>query len=112
MAGLAVRLRAQVSGGRFVDTSLADIGGWSATAFARYVEKYHPQFMSLVPTQLHDIVSAKMKPGPHCKAILVGGGATPIQLWNEAISLSWPLLSSYAMTECASTVAIGEHPHE
>jgi O-succinylbenzoic acid--CoA ligase len=40
------------------------------------------------------------------RAILVGGGALPSDLNDKALALGWPVLPSYGMSECSSTIAV------
>jgi len=60
---------------------------------------------SLVGTMLAPILDAD--PGPYrgTKAVLVGGGATPPDLMDEAFEAGLSVLATYGMTEAASQVA-------
>src|SRR5207244_7136553 len=61
---------------------------------------------SLVPAQVHDLVRERLRPRRTMRQILVGGGAFDPQLHNEARALGWPMLATYGMSECASTVTV------
>jgi O-succinylbenzoic acid--CoA ligase len=61
---------------------------------------------SVVPAQVYDLVSLGLVPSPRLRALLVGGGAFEAALDERAQELGWPVLASYGMSECASTVAI------
>ena len=56
---------------------------------------------SLVPAQVRDLIAAGLQPPPMLRAILVGGGA-----FDPVDAPGWPVLASYGMSECASTISI------
>lgn len=81
---------------------------WDAAEFAAWLAKYEVSHSSLVPTQVHDIVRSGIK-APGClKAIVVGGGKFREDLREEALTLGWPMLPSFGMTEACSQVATAE----
>jgi O-succinylbenzoic acid--CoA ligase len=70
---------------------------------------------SLVAPMLRQILT--VEPGPYrgVKALLIGGGATPLDLLTEAVEAGLPVLPTYGMTETASQIATrplsdGLHP--
>ncbi len=103
VGGLGVLARAQLSGARVVSMA------WDARRFAASVSTV----ASLVPAQVHDLVTAELAPPPRLRAILVGGSAFEPALDERAQALGWPVLASYGMSECASTVAVRDEmlPH-
>jgi len=96
VGGLGILARAHVSGARVVEMP------WDPRALA----ESDATIVSLVPAQLHDLVSASLRPSPRLRAALGGGGAFDIELCDRARALGWPVLASYGMSECSSTVAI------
>lgn len=60
---------------------------------------------SLVPTQVHDLVSAGCKAPGGLRAVVVGGGRLDAEAGTAARDLGWPVLASYGMTESASQIA-------
>ena len=92
VGGLGVYARCHLAGARVLPMP------WDPRAFA----ESEATIASLVPAQVQDLVSAKLKPSPTLRAILVGGG-----IFNVAHS-EWPTLPSYGMTECCSTIAIND----
>lgn len=67
------------------------------------------QVISLVPTQIHDIVKHQIK-CPEClKFIFVGGAHLDTDLANQAIHLGWPLKITFGMTETSSMFAYKEN---
>lgn len=57
--------------------------------------------VSLVPAQVRDLVSSGLEPPPTLRSILVGGG-----VFDPATAGGWPVLASYGMSECGSTIAV------
>jgi O-succinylbenzoic acid--CoA ligase len=98
VGGLGVYARAHLSGARVFAME------WDARAFA----DSDATIASLVPAQVHDLVRAGVHPRPHLRAILVGGAAFDPELAARARALGWPVYPSYGMSECASTIAIGD----
>jgi O-succinylbenzoic acid--CoA ligase len=67
--------------------------------------KNHGTLSALVPTQVYDLVQAKLQAPKTMRAIVIGGAALSESLYQEALKLGWPLLPSYGMTECCSQIA-------
>ena len=89
VGGLGIEARAYLTGSRLIE-------GESSEA----------TLISMVPAQVHDLVRAGARPPAHLRQVLVGGGAFDPKLQAAARELGWPVLASYGMSECASTVAI------
>jgi o-succinylbenzoate---CoA ligase len=96
VGGLGIYARAHLTGSRVISMA------WDASAFAAC----DATLASLVPAQLHDLVRARLAPPPRMRAILVGGGAFDRELQQRARDLGWPVLATYGMSECCSTVAV------
>ena len=96
VGGLGIYARAHLAGSRVIPLP------WDANTFA----STDATLASLVPAQVHDLVRAALKPPPRMRAILVGGGAFDPDLQREARALGWPVLATYGMSECASTVVV------
>jgi O-succinylbenzoic acid--CoA ligase len=60
---------------------------------------------ALVPAQLRDLVRGGLRPAPSVRGVVIGGGALPDDLYEDALKLGWPVLPSYGMTECSSQIA-------
>lgn len=60
-----------------------------------------PRYMSVVPTQLHQIVATNPAPLATPTAILVGGAALPTALAARARAAGARIVTSYGMTETA-----------
>jgi O-succinylbenzoic acid--CoA ligase len=78
---------------------------WDAVAFAGWLAKVQATHLSLVPTQVHDLVAAGLRPPDSLRAIVVGGGALGESAGRAARDFGWPVLASYGMTEAGSQVA-------
>lgn len=98
VGGLGVYARAHLSGARVIAME------WDPRLFA----ESEATIASLVPAQVHDLVSLGLHAQPRVRAILVGGAAFDQELAVRARDLGWPVHPSYGMSECASTVAIGD----
>lgn len=101
VGGYMIPERAQLSNSRVATFSEA----WSAVSAVRFLEENHVTHLSLVPTQVFDIVAENLKSPPSLEAVIVGGGRLDSFLKARASILGWPLLESYGMTEFASQIA-------
>lgn len=98
VGGLGIYARAHLSGARVIAME------WEPRAFAAS----EATIASLVPAQVHDLVALRLRPHAAMRAILVGGAAFDPELAARARALAWPVHASYGMSECASTIAIGD----
>ena len=81
---------------------------WSPMAFTRFVYEHKCECLSLVPTQVADLISSSCI-APCCvKMVVVGGGSLSDEQYKKAKALGWPILRSYGMTEAASQIATGD----
>ena len=67
-----------------------------------------PTHLSLVPTQLRDILSARVPPSAAFRSAIVGGAALSRDLLSQAIRAGWPVRTTYGMTESASMVTLSD----
>ena len=102
VGGLGILARARLSGSRVEDSAG---GSWDAGRFHRRLSSDGATVTALVPTQVHDLVAARLSPPPSLRALVVGGGRLEPALYREARALGWPCLPSYGLTETASQVA-------
>lgn len=104
VGGYGVVLRSQVSGAR-----LARFGRrWDVRRFTEWCVEEGVTVLSLVPTQVHDLVVGGYEGGSALRVVVVGGGALNKALSRKARELGWPVVPSYGMTETGSQVATGE----
>lgn len=100
VGGYSIFARARLSGSKVVRA-----GSWDPARFAARIKDKKITLTSLVPTQVFDLVSERLKAPRPLRAAVVGGGALDSHLYDRARELGWPLLPSYGLTECASQVA-------
>jgi O-succinylbenzoic acid--CoA ligase len=80
-------------------------GKWDPIRFHAECEDGRATAVSLVPTQVHDLVTAGLRAPERLRLVLVGGGLLRGDLAQRARELGWRVRTTYAMTETASTVA-------
>jgi o-succinylbenzoate---CoA ligase len=101
IGGLSIYARAQLSRSKVFEFKQR----WDPRRFAAAVAAQKITLTSLVPTQVHDLVAAKIASPSGLRAAVIGGGALSPALYAEARALGWPVLPSYGLTECCSQVA-------
>lgn len=106
VGGFGILARAHLSGS--LVTRLT--GKWNAAEFVQKCEEVGATLASLVPTQVFDLVAAKLSAPGFMRVVLVGGGALNHELEAEALRLGWPIHRTYGMTETASGVAAQRKP--
>lgn len=78
---------------------------WDAGVFTRWAEARAITHLSLVPTQVHDLLSGNFQAPSSLRAIVVGGGRLDQDAGQAARDLGWPVLASFGMTEACSQIA-------
>jgi O-succinylbenzoic acid--CoA ligase len=78
---------------------------WNPQTFAAWLSDHRITHTSLVPTQVHDLVTAGLRVPDGLLAIVVGGGRLDETAGRAARALGWPVLASYGMTEAGSQIA-------
>lgn len=101
IGGLMVPIRALLAGASVSRFTSA----WEPREFHRWLGDSRVTLLSLVPTQVFDLVKAGLRSPSGLRAVIVGGGALTEELFESARRLGWPVLSSYGMTETASQIA-------
>ena len=104
VGGFGVVARVHVAGCGFAELS----GKWDAVRFLEWLEREGVTHVSLVPTQLHDLVNAGFQAPHGLRAVVVGGGRLRAELGQAARDAGWPVLASYGMTEAGSQIATQE----
>ena len=88
---------------------LSHVGGLSIHArthlLHQSINNLEYEWISLVPTQVFDIVKNKTLPPPTIRGAIVGGDAIEEVLYQKAVSLGWPILRTYGMSELGSQLA-------
>lgn len=109
VGGLGILVRARLAGSKVVEDASER---WDAKIFHRKLVSSQASLLSLVPTQLFDLVRERLEAPAHLRAVVVGGGRLDENLRESARSLGWPALPSYGMTEAASQIATALSPDE
>jgi O-succinylbenzoic acid--CoA ligase len=78
---------------------------WDPERFRSWLGRTGVTHVSLVPTQVHDLVKARLTAPATLSAAVVGGGCLDIPTGRTARSLGWPVLASFGMTEAGSQIA-------
>lgn len=101
VGGFGILARAHLSGSAVTQLE----GKWNAMAFVSLCAENKASLASLVPTQVFDLVAARLACPPAMRMVLVGGGALSEDIFQSARRLGWPLCRTYGMTETSSQVA-------
>ncbi len=107
VGGLQIGARAFLAQSQVVETKLEK---WNAEEFYRELTVSNATLLSLVPTQLFDLVRLAKRAPRSLRAIVVGGARLESNLQKAARALGWPALPSYGLTECGSQVATAFAP--
>lgn len=102
VAGLSILARANLVKARVFSSD------WAPQQMQEWLSKNQIAFLSLVPTQVHDLIQHKVKANTSLKKVFVGGGALNPNLRDHFINLGWPVVETYGMTETCSMIAIKE----
>lgn len=100
VGGLGIMARAHLLGQKVVALNTEN---WKPENVAAGAWDGH--LLSLVPTQVHDLVGKGLTPPKTLRAVVVGGDRLSDDLYQKARQLGWPLLPSYGLTECGSQIA-------
>lgn len=101
VGGFSITARAHLSGSSYVQQP----GKWHPQQFVDLCWAEEITLVSLVPTQVHDLVIQKLACPQSVRAAIIGGGALSKGLAKSAQALGWPVFQSYGMTEAASQIA-------
>lgn len=107
VGGLQIGSRALLAGSRVVESQLTR---WDAAALHREIQASGATLLSLVPTQLFDLIQLGLAAPKTLRAVIVGGGRLEATLQRSARALGWPAVPSYGMTECGSQIATAHPP--
>ncbi len=103
VGGLGVIARALVSGAELVSLDLP----WSAKTCVDWISHHKVSILSIVPTQLVDIVATGQTAPISLRFLIVGGGRLDHSIKKKAVMLGWPVFECYGMTETGSQIATG-----
>lgn len=101
VGGYMVGLRAALAGLEAIQATRS----WDAANCVALLEKHRCSYLSLVPTQVYDLLQLGCPAPSSLRAVIVGGGGLEQSVGEQARRLGWPLMQSYGMTEAASQIA-------
>lgn len=101
IGGLSVIARAHLLGSKLVDLT----GKWEPEQWVQKLSTEKVTITTVVPTQIFDLVKNNLKSPPSLKFIIVGGDFLSSELAARAISLGWPVIKTFGMTEVCSQLA-------
>lgn len=101
VGGFAIHARAHLSGSGLVQ----GYSRWQPDAFVEICNHEGITLVSLVPTQVHDLVRNRHHAPPDLRVAIIGGGALSMELAAAAKALGWPVFQTFGMTEAASQIA-------
>jgi o-succinylbenzoate---CoA ligase len=99
VGGLGIVYRAALAGAPVVMAAAEDRAAQLAAMSEPPVSH-----ISVVAVQLGRLLEVSPKPPPGLRAVLLGGGPLPPELIRRALSLGWPVVPTYGMTESASGI--------
>lgn len=108
VAGFAICARAWSAGAELAFLE----GRWEAQAARQMMADRQITAVSLVPTQVHDLLTEGLRAPESLRVVLVGGGRFEPTLMRRALQMGWPVCATYGMTETASTVACQALEHD
>ncbi len=101
VGGLGVEVRALLSNSQVI----FDFEKWNPERVHKTLTESKVTITSMVPTQIFDLIQAKLKSPIYLRAVIVGGGLLSESLYVQGRELGWPLLPSFGMTESCSQIA-------
>lgn len=107
VGGLSVLVRCLVARRAVV---LAPPGSFDPAGFVDVVTRGRVTLVSLVPTQLAQLVRAEAPCPSSIRAVLLGGAACPSSVLERAVALGYPIHTTYGLTEMCAQVATSRAP--
>jgi len=78
---------------------------WNAHNTYNWLIQSNISVLSLVPTQLYDLIQLNTPAPPKIKSVVIGGAFLDPALQRKAIELGYPVYASWGMTEAGSQIA-------
>ncbi|MBC7466833.1 MAG: AMP-binding protein [Bdellovibrio sp.] len=100
VAGLGVYARAHFA------NSAVFFSDWEPGNLLNWINEKKIHLMSLVPTQIFDIVQRQIICPETVRIVFVGAASLSPELKEKALQLKWPIVEAYGMTETASMIAV------
>lgn len=107
IGGLSVMARAHV-----FKQNVFSHSKWHPEEFCKILADKNIHYVSLVPTQIHDLVEAKLKAPACLKIVFVGGGLLSEELFEMAQKNGWKIVKTFGMTETSSMIAYSNNKEQ
>ncbi|MCS6961505.1 MAG: AMP-binding protein [Deltaproteobacteria bacterium] len=78
---------------------------WDPKKFFKFIASNNVTILSLVPTQLYDLVALQKKAPHSLRIVFVSGGYLDDKLREKAMTLNWPVIETYGLTESCGMIA-------
>ena len=72
---------------------------WDKEKLISEIKANQVTVLSLVPTQIYDLIQMSQRPPESLRMVFVGGAKLSKELREKAISLGWPIIECYGSTE-------------
>lgn len=102
IGGLGILVRSQL-----LSRAASDLYPWNPFTLADSIREEGVSVISLVPTQVYDLVKNGIRAPKILRIALVGGDFLGEELERQALGLGWPLIRTFGMTEVGSQLATG-----
>lgn len=100
VGGLSVLVRAELG-----NQEVIDCRGWEPESWTKKVTQEKVTVTTVVPTQVYDLIQAKLKSPDNLRFMIVGGDFLSSELERQARELGWPIIRTYGMSEVCSQLA-------
>jgi len=106
VGGFSNYLRATLAGGHIYHLEEK----WNVNLFCDFLDFYKIEVVSLVPTQLYDLLQNQKRPPSNLKCVIIGGAMISDKLLEQAVAYEWPVLPTFGMTETGAFFAYRKQP--
>jgi len=101
IGGVSIFARAYLSQSEVIEK----YAKWNPEILVKTIQSENIQYLSLVPTQLFDLVKLNAQAPETLKGVFIGGDFASQSLCEAAHRLGWPLLMTFGMSELSSQIA-------
>lgn len=102
IGGLSIHFRAKLLGHNPVQ-----LRPWNPQVLVEEIKKQEVTVISLVPSQVYDLVELNLASPKNLKTVLVGGDFMGQALAQKFEALGWPVVRTYGMSEVSSQLCTG-----
>lgn len=102
IGGLSIYFRAKL-----LNHEPVDLRPWNPLELVQKIRDHHISVISLVPTQVYDLVNLHIMAPKEIRHVLVGGDFLGTELARKFRQLGWPMIQTYGMSEVSSQLCTG-----